>query len=116
MNCHRVVKAESPWIQQIKKHYDEKKPIEWVRVHRLPDHARFNHQAHVRKGLDCKACHGDVGQMEKVRQVGALSMGWCLQCHRGMDVSSSVLSAAKPGADPAHPGELAPYQCSTCHY
>jgi len=85
-------------------------------VHRLPDHVKFNHKAHLARGLDCKTCHGDVRQMDRIEQVGALTMGWCLQCHRGMNVPSSVLAVAKPGADPEHPGQMAPFQCSTCHY
>ncbi|MCC5829008.1 MAG: cytochrome c3 family protein [Phycisphaeraceae bacterium] len=58
------------------------RPIEWVRVHDLPDYAYFNHAAHVNKGVGCVECHGRVDEMEVVTQVQTLSMAWCLECHR----------------------------------
>jgi hypothetical protein len=57
-------------------------PLEWVRVHDLADYAYFNHSAHVNKGVSCVECHGRVDQMDVVRQVEPLSMGWCIECHR----------------------------------
>ncbi|UCC31658.1 MAG: cytochrome c3 family protein, partial [Phycisphaerales bacterium] len=57
-------------------------PIEWVRVHDLPDYVYFNHSAHVSRGIGCKSCHGRVDKMAVVFQVERLSMGWCLDCHR----------------------------------
>ncbi|MEZ4987909.1 MAG: c-type cytochrome [Saprospiraceae bacterium] len=62
-------------------------PIEWVRIHNLPDHAYFNHAQHVSVGkLECQACHGPVEEMEKVYQYSPLSMGWCVNCHRQTEV------------------------------
>lgn len=60
----------------------EPEPVEWVRIHNLPDFAYFNHAAHVNAGVSCQTCHGPVETMERVRQEATLSMGWCLQCHR----------------------------------
>ncbi len=57
-------------------------PVEWVRVHDLPDYAYFNHAAHVTRGVGCVECHGRVDKMEVVYQHETLSMGWCLECHR----------------------------------
>jgi hypothetical protein len=57
-------------------------PIAWVRVHDLPDYARFDHRIHIHRGIACTTCHGRVYEMEEVRQVAPLSMSWCLDCHR----------------------------------
>ncbi len=56
--------------------------IRWVRVHNLPDHARFDHRAHVAAGVTCQKCHGPVESMERVEQFASLTMGWCVNCHR----------------------------------
>ena len=62
-------------------------PIEWVRIHNLPDHVYFNHSQHVTvAGLDCAKCHGKVQEMDVVRQYSPLSMGWCINCHRETEV------------------------------
>lgn len=64
-----------------------KGPIEWVRIHNLPDHVYFNHSQHVTvAGLDCAKCHGKVQEMDVVRQYSPLSMGWCINCHRETEV------------------------------
>lgn len=84
MNCHRFVKTDSPEIQKIAKSYEENKPIEWVKVHMLPDYVYFNHNRHVNSGVSCVSCHGRVDQMEVVYQAKSLSMGWCLDCHRNV--------------------------------
>ncbi|MEM6770783.1 MAG: c-type cytochrome [Bacteroidota bacterium] len=62
-------------------------PVEWVRIHNLPDHAYFNHAQHVTVGkLKCQNCHGPVEEMELVYQYSPLSMGWCVNCHRETEV------------------------------
>lgn len=59
------------------------KPIEWVKIHNLPDHVYFNHQQHVSIGkVQCQSCHGEIQNMDEVKQVTPLSMGWCINCHR----------------------------------
>jgi cytochrome c551/c552 len=59
------------------------KPIEWVKIHNLPDHVYFNHSQHVKAGnVQCQTCHGDIPAMDEVRQETDLSMGWCINCHR----------------------------------
>ena len=131
MNCHTVVRAlDSPFIAKLKKHYDEGKPIEWVRVHELPDFVRFDHRPHVWKGISCQTCHGDVANMERMEQMSDLTMGWCLDCHRARNISPSIVSTIRGPAKPGTPGykdvseirgdvdhgELAPNSCTTCHY
>ena len=58
------------------------KPIEWERVHDLPDYVYFDHGAHVNRGVSCVSCHGRVDKMEQVYQAEPLSMSWCIDCHR----------------------------------
>ncbi len=59
------------------------KPIEWARIHNLPDHVYFNHSQHVKAGkVQCQTCHGEIQKMDEVKQFADLSMGWCINCHR----------------------------------
>ncbi len=81
MGCHRITARDKPRIQQLTKYSQEGKSIPWTRVHDLPDFVHFTHRPHIRNGVACAECHGDVGKMEAVRQVAPLSMGWCLDCH-----------------------------------
>jgi hypothetical protein len=83
MNCHAKVRASSEKLTILRdSYYRTGMPVEWVRVHDLPDYVYFNHSAHVSRGIGCVSCHGRVDQMEVVHQVHTLSMGWCLDCHR----------------------------------
>ena len=82
MNCHRLAKKDSPLLQPIRDSAASGFPMRWVRVHQLADYAYFTHAPHVRAGVGCATCHGRIDQMEVVRQVAPLSMGWCLDCHR----------------------------------
>tara|TARA_E500000178_G_scaffold229229_1_gene225893 strand:+ start:86 stop:748 length:663 start_codon:yes stop_codon:yes gene_type:complete len=81
LNCHNYIKTDNSDIQTIKKHYDNNEPVDWVKVHMLPDYAYFNHSRHVNSGVSCVQCHGRIDQMEVVRQSEPLSMVWCLECH-----------------------------------
>ncbi|MDP6051460.1 MAG: cytochrome c3 family protein [Candidatus Latescibacteria bacterium] len=82
------------------------RPLEWIRVHDLPDFVSFDHSRHVTANVDCQTCHGPVETMETVRQEQDLSMGWCLTCHR--DVNMGVIADLK--------GKHASTDCVVCHY
>ena len=82
MNCHNQIKTESLKLLPVRASWATGDPIPWVNVHQLPDYARFSHAVHVKNGVGCETCHGRVDQMEVVRLVEPLSMGWCLECHR----------------------------------
>jgi hypothetical protein len=82
MNCHKLVKRDSPLLAAIRESSDKERRMRWVRVHSLPDYAYFNHAVHVRAGVGCASCHGKINEMEVVMQVQPLSMSWCLDCHR----------------------------------
>lgn len=101
MNCHREVskgtKTGTTEIAKIYKAVDfdpttktygkNQKPVEWVRIHNLPDHVYFNHSQHVNAGkIECQTCHGKIEEMEVVEQHAPLSMGWCINCHRETEV------------------------------
>lgn len=81
------------------------RPIEWVRVHNLPDFAHFDHRAHVTAGVSCQTCHGPVESMERVRQVSDLSMGWCVNCHRMANQTGIAGKAVHASVD-----------CAVCHF
>jgi hypothetical protein len=82
MGCHAMVQQESKKLTNVRESWESGMPLEWVRIHRLPDHAFFDHSAHLAAGVGCASCHGRVDQMEVVRQDQPLSMSWCLDCHR----------------------------------
>jgi hypothetical protein len=83
----------------------QRQPIEWMKVHTLPDFVYFNHRAHVKAGVECQTCHGSVETMERVRQVSDLSMGWCVNCHRDANANGVKGKRVYASTD-----------CSVCHY
>ncbi|HYJ80213.1 MAG TPA: cytochrome c3 family protein [Longimicrobiaceae bacterium] len=110
--------------------------IPWVRIHKLPEHAKFPHFMHVNAGLQCQTCHGPVQEMEKVYQFSSLRMGWCIDCHRGTQELSpqedtivrqrssfirrvAALRAAGDdtrGQPATWPNQRASTDCVVCHY
>lgn len=86
MSCHTQIKPDSPKLAPVRAAWNDGKmdgpPVNWVRIHRLPDYVYFNHAAHVTRGVSCFSCHGNVNTMEVVYQHEPQSMSWCLDCHR----------------------------------
>lgn len=80
--CHLYISPEAPQIKKLLAYWDKREPVPWVRVYALPDHVYFPHMMHIRAGIGCAACHGDVATMEQVSRTASLKMGWCLGCHR----------------------------------
>jgi hypothetical protein len=69
-------------------HPENAKPVEWIKIHNLPDHVYFNHSQHTKAGqVQCQTCHGPIQQMDEVHQFAPLSMGWCINCHRTTKVN-----------------------------
>lgn len=135
MNCHTQVKTESEEIAKIyaaidydpetKTYGTNTKPIEWVRIHNLPDLAYFNHSQHVNvAGLECETCHGPIKEMEVVYQYSSLTMGWCINCHRETDVNSKgneyydklVKLHSEQNKEPMKVEDIGGLECSKCHY
>ena len=82
MTCHSQVWADSPMLEPVRASFRNDRPLEWTRVHDLPDFVYFNHSIHVKKGVGCVSCHGQVDQMPLVWKQQTLQMEWCLDCHR----------------------------------
>jgi len=101
MNCHSLVSRDRAVLAPLRESVETGEPTRWIRVHRLPDYAYFDHSVHVAARLDCSDCHGNVAAMEEVRQVEPLSMRWCLDCHRDPPETAAVRSG--------------PTDCTACH-
>jgi hypothetical protein len=82
MNCHSQIWTNAPILEPVRASFRSDMPISWTRVHDLPDFVYFNHQIHVRQGVGCVTCHGDVDKMPLMYQAAPLLMEWCLDCHR----------------------------------
>jgi hypothetical protein len=132
MNCHSQLFRDSPYLQPVRESYTSDRPLQWVRVHQLPDFVYFDHSIHVSKGVGCATCHGRVDLMPAIRQVASLQMEWCLECHRQPELYLRPRDQIfdmdwRPPPDQLHQGRLlmAEYKirtaaeltsCSTCHY
>jgi menaquinone reductase, multiheme cytochrome c subunit len=128
MNCHYRVREKSPKLQKIRESFASGQPVQWVKVHRIPDYAYFNHSAHTNAGVSCVSCHGRIDQMDEVMQWQPMTMAWCLDCHRNpaphiRPVEYVTKLDWKPDGDPAEIGLKIiqaknikpPQNCSTCH-
>jgi len=125
MNCHSAILTESAEIQKIYAAVDNNQPIEWVRIHNLPDLAYFNHSQHVNVGeIECQTCHGPIEEMEVVEQYALLTMGWCIDCHRKTDVNTEgnayydklVELHDQESKEALKVEDIGGLECSKCHY
>lgn len=82
MNCHSQIWSDSPYLEPVRASFRENKPIQWERVHDLPEYVYFNHSIHVAKGVGCSTCHGKIDEMASVFQENTLQMEWCIACHK----------------------------------
>ena len=142
MNCHTYINEGSvSGTKEIAKIYDaigfdpetrtyiegyQQKPIKWVRIHNLPDHAYFNHSQHVvAGGLECQDCHGPVEEMDVLYQHAELTMGWCIDCHRETEVKMEGNNyythlheqlKEKYKGQPITVDKMGGIECGKCHY
>lgn len=143
MNCHNYVTASekydgktSPEIMKIytaldynedtKQYGENTKPVEWIRIHNLPDLAYFNHSQHVSvAGIECQKCHGPIQTMEEVYQYSPLTMKWCINCHKQTEVDhkdNPYYDKLIAAHDKLKKGEkvtaavLGGLECGKCHY
>ncbi len=82
MLCHSRIIIHYPEIEKVRRHYEQGRPILWVRVTNLPDLSHFDHSVHLAAGVDCGKCHGDVKAMDRIILYQKFTMGFCIQCHR----------------------------------
>lgn len=131
MNCHSQIWTNAPILEPVRASFRENRPLEWTRVHDLPDFVYFNHSIHVAKGVGCATCHGPVDRMPLMYQENSLQMSWCLECHRNpakyVRPKDQVFNMAyeRPANDPGLgerlvkeykiAGPLQLTSCSTCH-
>ena len=114
LNCHTIIKKDSPEIQKIVQAIKDKKPIKWNKVHRMADFAYFSHEQHVGSGkISCQKCHGPVQTMTRMRQEKDLTMGWCIDCHRESDVVVHGKTDEKLIKKVSDVGGM---DCAKCHY
>ena len=125
MNCHNTIHTDRPEVQKILTAYEENRPIEWIRVHNLPDLSYFNHSQHVAVGgIECNTCHGPIEEMDVVYQYAELTMGWCINCHRETDVNTKgnkyydnlVELHKNSSKKPLNVEDIGGLECSKCHY
>lgn len=131
MVCHQVVKGvgghSSPEVEKLVKAYENNEPINWVRVHRLPDHVQFQHQAHIKFYSEknniapsevCSTCHGTVKEMGVAVQVRNLKMRDCVDCHREGYLDYLTAEARSAQEEAVNGGHIAPppTDCFQCHY
>lgn len=106
LNCHKMVKPDSPEIKKLQAAINTGKNIQWVKVNHFPDFAYFNHSQHVNVAeLKCQTCHGEVEKMVIYKQEKKLNMGWCINCHRDNEIAPPRDHKRASGGD-----------CSKCHY
>ena len=131
MNCHKEIWKDSPMLEPVRASYRDGVPLEWNRVHDLPDFVYFDHSIHVAKGVGCAECHGDVTEMPLIKRGSPLQMKWCLDCHRNPEdhvrPPSEVFNFdwERPTDDPEYGLKLVAEagiddeqrltSCSTCH-
>jgi formate-dependent nitrite reductase cytochrome c552 subunit len=132
MNCHSIIKTNSPALAPIRESYANGTPVPWVWIHQTPDYAYFNHSIHVNRGISCVECHGKVNEMDTVTHMQPLSMAFCIECHRDptsrlrdpkdiFNLDSKRLAEQGPdGATKAKTYHdnwklLPPQSCSGCH-
>ena len=114
------------WDPSTQSYTGRTQPVEWVRIHNLPDFAYFNHSQHVSvAGVECQTCHGPVEEMEVMYQFAPLTMGWCINCHRETNVKiegnpyyekiHEELSK-KYGVEKLTAAQMGGLECGKCHY
>ena len=108
------------WDEETQSYTGNTQPVEWVRIHNLPDFAYFNHAQHVSVGkVECQTCHGPVEEMEIMYQYSPLTMGWCINCHRTTNDYYEKIHeelAKKYGVEKVTAAQMGGLECGKCHY
>lgn len=95
ITCHRSLREQTPETEKLLAYWNDKEPIPWIRLQRLPDFVQFTHEMHLDAGFQCADCHGEVERMSQTPRAATFEMGWCIDCHE------------RNGAS---------LDCFTCHY
>lgn len=134
--CHQYIIPEHPQIKKLQGYADRGEPVPWRKVTWLPDHVYFTHQRHIKAGVTCNECHGDVQHMDRIHEVfpdpldevlmlgSPFKMGFCLECHQKsekLNVKVTGFENAKTDAElirlmtGEYKGTRAPVDCWICH-
>lgn len=81
MGCHEIIATQDETVERLTEYWERGEPVPWVAVNIQPDFVYFSHRPHVGAGINCEACHSNVGAMEETAPVLRMDMGWCLDCH-----------------------------------
>lgn len=87
MLCHSRVIITYPYIKLLRSHYYDDVPLLWNRVNELPDYVKFNHSQHINRSVDCGHCHGNVREMDRIKQPQLFTMGFCMKCHKAYNAT-----------------------------
>jgi mono/diheme cytochrome c family protein len=114
------------WNEEDQSYTGDEKPVQWIRIHNLPDFAYFNHSQHVTVGgVECQTCHGPVETMEIMEQFAPLTMGWCINCHKetNLDLKGNEYYkkiheglSKKYGVEQLTAAQFGGLECGKCHY
>lgn len=126
MGCHAQIWTKSALLAPVRASFFQNQPLAWSRVHDLPDFVFFNHSVHVKNGVGCEQCHGDVANMPLPYKVESLTMGFCLDCHQHPEqqVSGFRAPVQQPALWQARSGTRGPdsevlsnplMTCTACH-
>ena len=118
MSCHSQLFTDAPLLAPVREAARTGQRLHWQHVYELPDFVFFDHSIHVRSGVQCNECHGDVDHMPVLQRSSSLEMQWCLGCHRNEQRrvrAQQVLTAQVAGAKDLLPDERRLTDCSTCH-
>jgi hypothetical protein len=140
MSCHSQIWSNAEMLRPVRESWASNQPLQWRRVHNLPDFVFFNHSIHINKGMGCAVCHGEVDRMPLMWQQASLQMAWCLECHREperfirpreevfnmqYDAARYLAGSSRPEKTPGELGEalvkeygvrkLELTNCSICH-
>ena len=92
VGCHNEVATEKPQIRKLMNYWDNKEPIPWIKVHDLPDFVHFTHKRHIKAGIECQTCHGDMTQETVARVLVKHTMGSCIECHKQEEASIDCMT------------------------
>ncbi len=123
MNCHTMVREGSKSgefeIKKVLAANVNRQPIHWVRLNNLPSHVQFDHSLHYVSGnIECVECHGEVEKMDRIKNMIAFSMKWCLDCHadKQVDFNSHFLYSNNQMTDSLTVKETGGWDCMNCHH
>ncbi len=79
--CHNYIIANHFEIRKEHNYFNTRTPTPWRKVYYVPEHVLFKHQRHIKREIACETCHGNVKQMDRLKD-HRFKMGFCVQCHR----------------------------------